>query len=95
MGDWRPVRNALELAYAAIGEAHSGNLPERDWKLAEALKTAFVEQSERTCAECSRRIPYREEIVCLDCGAPLHKTCATAHFWPTGRAALEAHGVAQ
>lgn len=84
-GDWRDTRDALETAYRVLGEAHPGNLPERDWKLADALKVAFIEQNQRTCAECLKPIEYRSEIVCLDCGCALHKVCAPRHFWPKGR----------
>ncbi len=83
--DWRSTRDALERAYEAMCEVHPGDLPERDWRLAAALRDVFVEQSQRTCAECKKPIRYREEIVCLDCGAPLHKHCAPKHFWPNGR----------
>lgn len=84
MKDWRPTRDALDLAYIAMGETHL-NIPERDWNLATALRDAFVKQSEFTCAGCQRPIRYREEIRCLDCGAALHKECAPRHFWPNGR----------
>lgn len=84
-GDWRDTRSALQIAYQAIGETHPGDIPERDWDLATALGTAFVDQRQRNCAGCQKSIPYREEIVCLDCGAPLHKECAPRHFWPKGR----------
>lgn len=85
MSDWRPTRDALEIAYGFLGEQHPGDIPERDWKLANALRDAFVEQNQYTCAECRRPIHYREEIRCLDCNAPLHKECAPRHFWPNGR----------
>lgn len=84
-GDWRDTRAALEIAYKAMGEDHPGNIPERDWQLAELLKNAFVEQKTYTCVECRKPIQYRTEITCLDCGAPLHKECAPRHFWPKGR----------
>lgn len=84
-GDWRVTRAALEAAYRATGEIHQGDLPERDWKLAEALLDAFCEGARRTCAGCGKVIEFRAEIVCLDCGCALHKECAPRHFWPKGR----------
>lgn len=83
--DWRPTRAALELAYGVLGEPVPSNIPERDWNLTIALEHAFIDRSEWTCLECQKKIPYRQEIVCLDCGAPLHKLCAERHFWPKGR----------
>ena len=84
-GDWRDTRAVLEAGYAAIGETHPGDLPERDWKLAEAMIAAFRDRARRPCAECGKMIDYRAEIVCLDCGCALHKECAPRHFWPNGR----------
>lgn len=84
-GDWRDTREALQAAYLVLGEDHPGNIPDRDWKLAEALREAMIEQSQLSCVECHKPIRYRAEIVCLDCGAPLHRECAPRHFWPRGR----------
>ncbi len=85
MSDWRPTRAALEAAYTAIGETHTGDLPVRDWNLATAILDAYRAQQIRICAECRKPIPYRAEIVCLDCKCALHAECAPRHFWPNGR----------
>lgn len=86
-GDWRDVRAALGEAYRALGEEHTGNLPERDWKLASEVIGSFRDACCSDCVECRKKIEFRCEIVCLDCGAPLHKKCAPRHFWPNGRPA--------
>ena len=38
--DWQTTRGVLEAAYRQIGEVYAGNLPERDWKLADAILDA-------------------------------------------------------
>jgi len=83
--DWRPTRDALTLVYRAMGEPVPLDIPRRDWELASGLRSVFIDQHTYTCAECRKPIPYRTEITCLDCNAPLHKECAPRHFWPKGR----------
>ena len=85
LGDWRDIRSAIEAAYAKIGEVHTGNIPRRDWDLVESAIAEFKKNSELMCGECRESINFREEIVCLDCGTPLHRSCADRHFWPNGR----------
>jgi hypothetical protein len=86
--DWRPVRDAIEAAYEVMGEPRKLNIPDRDWQLGGLVIAAYREQNCRTCAECQKLIPYRSEIVCLDCKCALHVECAPRHFWPNGRPAI-------
>ena len=86
-GDWRDTREVIEAAYADMGESHPGDIPHRDWDLVDRALVAFKLRAGRTCSQCAGPIEFRAEIVCLDCGAPLHRECAPRHFWPNGRPA--------
>lgn len=86
VGDWQSVRAAIEAAYAVLGiqQGQSG-IDKRDWNLVLLALDFKTHASQPQCVECQQRVPWNQSITCYDCGAPMHKDCATRHFWPNGR----------
>lgn len=84
-GDWRPIRNAIEAAYAEMGIEVTGSIDRRDWNLIGLALNHAEFASRATCLECKERLPQHAVIRCLDCKAALCERCAPRHFWPNGR----------
>lgn len=85
VGDWQPVRDAIEAAYLAMGTPRSGDIPQREWNLAVLVMSYARHAAMPTCSQCKTRIQPYDTIRCLDCKAPLCERCAPGHFWPNGR----------
>lgn len=92
LGDWRPVRDAIEHAYAEMGlPVPRDGIPDEHWNLAVLVLAHQRQASRKTCWDCRQPIPLGEEIRCLDCRAWLHEGCAHRHFWPNGRPKEDRH----
>lgn len=85
VGDWQPVRAAIEAAYGALGIPFNGNIEQRDWNLVVLALDHVKHHSQPKCLQCREPLEQHEVIRCLDCKAPLCEHCAPHHFWPNGR----------
>lgn len=89
VGDWRPVRNAIDAAKQQLGEPQA--IEQRDWNLVVLALDHMASETRPKCISCKTRLPWHEVIRCLDCKAPLCEHCAPQHFWPNGKPRKTAH----
>lgn len=97
VGDWRPLRDALDEAYTALDIAkpadESLSFSEQHWDIGVVLWNAFQDYSQRTggaCTSCKTPLNFQTVIRCLDCKSPLCEHCAPAHFGPQHGARTQA-----
>jgi len=101
VGDWRPVRDALEYAYKMLPRFEGPNgYPAEDWNLALYVHQ-YVTERTHSCMHCQTQFKLYELYRCFDCKGFLCERCAVEHFGPKhaerARAAhpeyaLSAHG---
>lgn len=83
LGDWRPVRDALEYAYAQLGREKpaDGGFGVEDWNLAAHVHHYALYRVIK-CPSCQGDSMPALLIECLDCGGRMCKACARDHFGP-------------
>lgn len=82
---WRPIRDAVDAAYVALGREPVANIPTEEWNLVGLAIDYYRHANRATCVECGSKLWAHETIRCLDCKAPLCERCAPKHFWPNGQ----------
>jgi hypothetical protein len=82
VGDWVPIRNALESAYKELGlEVPKDGYPTEHWNLAVLVfQTAMSKQV--SCLHCGGHQNIYQVFRCFDCKGHLCENCAPEHFGP-------------
>ena len=82
-GDWRPVCDALDAAFAILGRPQQSSYSTSTWNLAAVIfELAQKQISEVKCAHCGKKIHHLSAFRCFDCKATLCEYCAPSHFGP-------------